>query len=113
MYDESESVNLTRVCRAHTFVTMATQPSGQANTTAPFKTEDLSNADPPPLAGGGGCETEKPDTGSTLRDWLTQCEDLHCDQTRQSFIFRSRPPAADKVQNMMQVSPQVCVTNGV
>lgn len=110
---ESESVNLTRVCRLHTFVTMATQPSGQANTAVPFKTEDLSKADLPPLAGGGKCETAKPDTGSALRDWLTQCEDLHCDRTRQSFIFRSRPPASDKVQNMVQVSPQVCVTNMV
>lgn len=71
------------------------------------------NAAPPLLAGGSGCETAKPDTGSALGGWLTQCQDLHCDRTRPSFIFRSQPPAPDKGRNLAQVPPQACVTNMV
>lgn len=89
MRDESESVNLTRVCHQHTSVTMATQPAGQANNATPFKMEDLSKADLPLLAGGSGWERAKPETGSALHDWLTQCEDLHCDQARVTSIFRT------------------------
>lgn len=113
MMSQSLWIWLWRACPQQAFVTVATQPSGQANTTAPFKTEDLSNADPPLLAAETGCETAKPDTGSALGGWLTRCQHLHCDRTRRSFIFRSRPPAPDKVQNSPQVPPQVCVTNMV
>lgn len=113
MMSQSLWIWLWRACPQQAFVTVATQPSGQANTTAPFKTEDLSNADPPLRAAETGCETAKPDTGSALGGWRTQCQHLHCDRTRRSFIFRSRPPAPDKAQNSPQVPPQVCVTNMV
>lgn len=105
LHNESTSANLTRVWLHWALLLKQHTPQvKQIKYHVPWTVEVKGSVGLPLLPWATSLQTAKPDTGSGLPDWLSQCADLHCDLSWLSFIFRSQRLA-------IHVPPQACVAN--